>query len=126
MRDAATTLNNRGVAYDKAGEYDREIDNYDEAIRMNPDYVTAFCNRGKAYIEKGQYDHAIADFDEAIRLNPNFALAFNNRGVVYQAKGKKEKSRAGFMQKTFGTPGQEYFEKAKVDFAKARQLGYKG
>jgi len=61
--------NNRGNAYTAKGDYDRAIENYDESIKLNPDYARAFNNRGVVYLKKGEYDQAIKDFDEAIRLN---------------------------------------------------------
>ena len=50
---------------------DRAIEDYDQAIRLNPNFAEAFYNRGVAYDGKGQPDRAIEDYDQAIRLNPN-------------------------------------------------------
>ena len=68
------------------GQYDRAIQDYDQAIRLNPNWAEAFNNRGRAYSDKGQHDRAIQDLDQAIRLNPNFAEAFYNRGHAYADK----------------------------------------
>ena len=38
---------NRGNAYAKLGQYQRAIENYNEAIRLKPDYSIAYINRGK-------------------------------------------------------------------------------
>ena len=56
--------NNRGNAYTAKGEYDRAIQDYDQSIKLNPNYARAFNNRGVAYQKKGEYDRAIKDFDE--------------------------------------------------------------
>ena len=60
--------NNRGNAYTTKGEYDRAVQDYDESIKLNPNYARAFNNRGVAYQKKGEYDRAIKDFDECIKL----------------------------------------------------------
>ena len=43
-------------------------------------------------------------YNKAIELDPNYALAYYNCGVIYQNRGETEK--------------------AKLDFAKAKELGY--
>jgi tetratricopeptide (TPR) repeat protein len=83
----AIALNKRGNAYLDKGQYDRAIQDFDQAIRLNPNYAGAFNNRGHAYDEKGQPDRAIQDYDQAIRLGPNFVVAFSNRGLAKRAKG---------------------------------------
>jgi tetratricopeptide (TPR) repeat protein len=45
------------------GPNDRAIEDYDQAIRLNPNCAEAFSNRGIAYGSKGQPDRAIEDYD---------------------------------------------------------------
>ena len=52
---------------------------YDEAIRLQPEYVAAYNNRCNAKWALSQFDDAIADCDEAIRLKPDYATAYSNR-----------------------------------------------
>jgi lipoprotein NlpI len=85
---------NRGRAYANKGQYERAIEDLDQAIRLNPNVAQAFSTRGAAYANKGQYDRAIQDYDQAIRLNPNFAVAFSNRGDAYRAKGDNDRAIA--------------------------------
>ena len=67
--------------------WDRAIADFDEAIRLKPDFVSTLNNRANTFYVKGQFGRAIADFDEAIRLNPKFAEAYGNRGNVYRKRG---------------------------------------
>jgi tetratricopeptide (TPR) repeat protein len=85
-------FNSRGNIHLGNRSYDRAIDDYDEAIRLDPKYATGFSNRGLAYDRKGQIDRAIDDYDEAIRLDPKYANAFNNRGFAYQRKGQIDRA----------------------------------
>jgi tetratricopeptide (TPR) repeat protein len=62
---------------------DKAIKDYDEAIRLNPKYTTAYYVRGLAQVLKKDYAAAIKDYDEAIRLNPKYAFAFRERGLAY-------------------------------------------
>lgn len=94
----ATAYYNRGITHRRERHYDRAIQDYDQAIRLKPDYAEAFSNRGIAYYDKGHYDRAIEDYDQAIRLNPNIAEAFNNRSLAYYKKAQYERATQDFDQ----------------------------
>ena len=91
---------------------DRAIANYNEAIRVDPNYALASTNRGIAYASKGDNDRAIADYNEAIRLDPKSALAFGNRGIAYGKKGDNDRALADFNE------AKEEAVRALVDTAK--------
>ena len=76
----AISFYNRGSAYMDVGQYDRAIQDFDQANRLGPNDASTLSNRGNAYSFKGQYDRAIQDYDQAIRLKPDHANAFSNRG----------------------------------------------
>jgi tetratricopeptide (TPR) repeat protein len=93
----ATAFDNRGVAYRLKGEYEHALQDYVQAIRLNPDNANAYNNRGIIYRIKGDYDRAIADYDEAIWLkNGDFPAAFYNRALAYSDKSEYEHSLADF------------------------------
>ncbi len=46
----ALTFYDRGIAYHDKGVYDRAIQDYNAAIRLNPNFAYAFNNRGNAYL----------------------------------------------------------------------------
>src|SRR5208282_5114912 len=79
--------NNRGNAYTGKGQYELAIRDYDESIKLNPNYAKSFNNRGIAYQKKGEYGRAIEDFDAAIKIDSNYAEAFANRAETYQNQG---------------------------------------
>ena len=56
----------RGYQHNKAKEYDYAIYCYTEAIRLKPDYASAYNDRGLAHYEKGDLDAAIKDYNETI------------------------------------------------------------
>ena len=85
----------KGNAKGNAKKYKGAIKDYDEAIKINPEFFRAYNNRGiaKANLGRyegalGRYEEAIEDFNKAIEINPQYANAYNNRGV---SKGKLER-----------------------------------
>ena len=80
------------------GQHDRAIQDYDQAIKLDPSDAIVYNNRGIAYSTKGQHDRAIQDYDQAIKLNPSDATAFNNRGLAYSAKGQLDRAIQDYDQ----------------------------
>src|SRR5690348_4640833 len=54
---------NRGDAYQRLSEFERAIEDFDQAIRLNSAFAGAFHSRALAYAGKRQYARAIEDFD---------------------------------------------------------------
>ena len=67
---------------------DRAIEDYGDAIRLQPDLAEAFSNRGNVYRKKGQFDRAIEEYDKALHFEPDNAQVFANRGLAYEKKGE--------------------------------------
>lgn len=91
-KNRAVIYGSRGVGYYSKGDYDRAIQDTDQAIRLNPNEPSFYYTSGLAYKKKGNFDRAIQDFDEAIRLNPTFERAYYDRGNAYI--DKEEYNRA--------------------------------
>ena len=66
-KGVAWAFQNRGIVYRNKGQYDRAIQDFDQAISLDPNDAYAFNSRGNVYKDKGQYDRAIQDFDQAIK-----------------------------------------------------------
>lgn len=79
----ATVLTNRGSVYFGMGEQEAATDDFDRAIKLEPDAKVAYYNRGLAAFVVGRYEDAIADSSKAIRIDPTMAAAYYNRGAAY-------------------------------------------
>ena len=105
VQQEARAYLNRGLEYNALGQYERAIQSYDEAIRLNPQYGNPYNKRGVAYSNLGQYERAIQSYDEAIRLNPEYATVYYNRGLAYEALGNSIKAEQDFAKsKEMGGP----------------------
>jgi tetratricopeptide (TPR) repeat protein len=104
----AEAFNTRGIGYRLKGEYDRAIQDYNQAIRINAKFATAYNNRAIAYDTKGDYDRAIADYEQAIKLKPS-AETYFNRGNAHLGKSRYDHAIDDYNQAI----------KLKPDFAAA-------
>ncbi len=89
---AANNAYNSGIEYLERGQYNQAIVNFDEAIRLDPQYANAYYNRGHAYGKRGLYEQAILDFDAYIRLDPDDSGAFFERAYAYDELGQYERA----------------------------------
>jgi tetratricopeptide (TPR) repeat protein len=82
--------------------YDTYVDNaikdYTEAIRLDPENVSAYTNRGFSWANKNEHDKAIEDYNEAIRLDPEYAKAYYYRGRTWNLKGELDKAIKDFNE----------------------------
>ena len=88
----AIEYNNRGIHYFDIGEFDKAIEYFNKAIRLDPEFAIAYYNRGYAYNEKGDYDRAIGDYNKAVVLKPDHALIYLSKGAVYHNIGNYEQA----------------------------------
>jgi Flp pilus assembly protein TadD len=66
----ARTLTYRGIAYARKGNYDRAIQDFDQAIRLEPSYAFAYLGRGMAKRKSGDTAGGDADIAQAKQLDP--------------------------------------------------------
>ena len=85
---------NKGESGDKQGA----IADYNQAIKIKPDYAYAYNNRGSAKDDLGDYQGAIADYNQAINIKPDYADAYNNRGIAKKNLGDKQGAIADYNQ----------------------------
>jgi tetratricopeptide (TPR) repeat protein len=88
----------RGQWYYTKQQYDRAIDDFDQAIALKSKYTAlAYGDRANAYAGEGQDQTAIDSYTMAIQLDPTYAAAFTGRGLLYEKAGQIDKARADYQ-----------------------------
>jgi tetratricopeptide (TPR) repeat protein/S1-C subfamily serine protease len=90
----AAELCSRGAVFVKAGRFDRALGDFNEAVRLDSNFSTAYSERGNVYRLQGRFDDALADCDRALRLDPQLVTAFCHRAEVRIAKNEPAKAVA--------------------------------
>ena len=74
------------------------IEDFTQAINLDPNNAAAYWERGRAYRQMGDNDKAMADYIQAIRINPKHARAYNSRGTAYLDKRDYDRAIEDFTQ----------------------------
>jgi tetratricopeptide (TPR) repeat protein len=88
----------RGCAWYWKNDYTKAIADFDEVIRLDPQYVKAYVYRASAWYRKTEYDKAIRDYTEAIRLDPTLAGVYVERGDARRDKGEWAEAAADYAE----------------------------
>jgi len=133
---SASEYFNRALKKQNQGDKQGAIADYNESIRLKPDFAEAYNNRGIAKDDLGDKQGAIADYNEAIRLKPDYAEAYNNRGNAKYDLGDKQGAIADYNEAIRLKPdfAEAYYsrglikeergekQEALADFRKAAEL----
>lgn len=72
----------RGFAYIELKKYDSAVNDFSEALKLNPKQNAAYFGRGLSLYETGQYDKAKEDLSAFIKKDSNFAMAYNYLAAI--------------------------------------------
>ncbi len=105
IENPATTTQERAHAYSMRAlalslksQYGRAIDDYDQAIKLLPDFPVALNNRAWAYYKWGQGATGIADVERSLRLNPMSEHTWDTRAHIRQSMGNHAGAFADYEQ----------------------------
>ena len=109
-----TYFSNRGMAYFGLGEYTKALADYEEALRLNPQWLEAYEGRAEVYQELKQYDKAIADYTAALQLKPSSVLYIVALGNLFGLTEQHQQALDSFNKALALRPDtiQAYFGKA--------------
>ena len=82
-----------GNNYSKNKEYNKAIESYEKAIKINPEYSSAFNNLGNVYSDNKEYNKAIESYEKAIKINPEDSNAYINLFELELIVGKSKNQK---------------------------------
>ncbi|HUA39786.1 MAG TPA: tetratricopeptide repeat protein [Candidatus Sulfopaludibacter sp.] len=80
--------NNLGYGLAAEGRTAEAIEQYQNALELNPDFADGNNNLGTAFLDQGRLDKALEYYRRALAVDPNFAEAENNLGILFAKQGK--------------------------------------
>jgi tetratricopeptide (TPR) repeat protein len=101
----------QGIAFADAGDHERAIAAYGEAIDLFPLFFEAIDNQAFSYMDLGQYETAASIFEDSLEINPDGMAAFFSRGECLLRLGRLDEAAAIFRE------GQDRFPEERALFA---------
>lgn len=133
-----TSFLNQGHLHLSREEFDEAINDFTQALILNPEDAQTYNNRGVAYEKCKSYKLAVADYDRALELDPTLLFPRINRGNAFRLLCDYARSIAAYddalvvapndgsiySRRAFAHFDQEDYLAAVRDFEKAQRLGY--
>lgn len=87
-----------GYAYETAGDYQKALELYDRATKIDPKSANAWFHLGHVLLFLGKNGDAQKDFDKSIALDPNNPQSLMMMGNTLITEGKAEESFQSFKK----------------------------
>ncbi|KAL0326299.1 UNVERIFIED_CONTAM: Tetratricopeptide repeat domain-containing protein PYG7, chloroplastic [Sesamum radiatum] len=81
-QDLAQVYNALGVTYVRDGKVEKGISQFENAVKLQPGYVTAWNNLGDAYEKSNDLKSALRAFEEVLLFDPNNKVARPRRDAL--------------------------------------------
>lgn len=107
-RDQGIVIGLRGLTHHRDGDYESALQDYNAALRLQPDNSTLLHNRGLLLHQLGKDDDALADYNSAIELGALTARAYFGRGVVEFDNMNYQEAARDFLDSARFEPNRVY------------------
>jgi LysM repeat protein/Flp pilus assembly protein TadD len=114
----------KGIEFGKQNKFQKAVESFDKAIKLNPGRADYYASRGHANYYLKQYPKAIDDYTKAIEKNPNFALAYSMRGLSRTRSGRYQQAIEDFNKAIgFGPNEADYYKGRGFTYLHLKQYG---
>lgn len=79
------------------GRYEEALQDFNQAIEIDPKYPWAIASRGQTYLLIRHYQDALVDFTRAIELDAENDWKLYDRAIAYQALGQVEAAKTDLV-----------------------------
>ena len=102
----------------KLGDLVGAINNYKQALMVNPDSAEIYNDMGNAQRKNRELDRAKSSYKQALKINPELPEAYNNLGVILQTQGD---TKAAIDSYTAAIKALPNYGEAFLNLANAQQ-----
>jgi len=115
-----------GFLYFEQGQVDKAIDEFNRALKLDPQDASTHFGAGLCCYEKGEISRAMEEFGQVLEINPQHLQANYHLGLCYYQKKEFPEALSNFQQAIILDPknkyvycqmGQAYFEQRQYNLA---------
>ena len=88
----------RALALSLKGQFERSIDDYDQALKIEPNFAVALNNRAWAYHRWGKGPKGLVDVEKSLALSPMSEHTWDTRAHIRQSMGNHAAAFADYEQ----------------------------
>lgn len=88
-RTDAAVLDNLGLTDAERDLLDKAIQEFEAALRINPDHAEGHAYLGAAYAQQKRWDKAAPELEAALSINPDLVETHYHLGVAYYNQGRR-------------------------------------
>lgn len=103
-------LKRQGNEAAKAGDYDKAVELYTEAIKIDENNHILYSNRANIYNMKKDYDHALEDAEKCISIAPNFGKGYVRKADALMGLGRQNEAMLALDEGSKQNPNDELIE----------------
>ena len=97
-RGDANPSYNLGMMFAALRKNDRAVEQFQQALQIDRNYVKAHNNLGVMLFEQGEYKRAMEHYNKALRLAPDYVDAHVNVGNVLRVFGRTDKAMQHYRE----------------------------
>ncbi len=114
--ELAELLTKKGIIHGKLYQYSEALENFSEALELNPENSAALNNKGYTLAKIGQYEEALKCVNESIGLYSESVHALDSKGYILTMMGNPEEALKFYQKAIEIEPWDEekYYHKAKA------------
>ena len=90
--------NNYGIALQQEDRIPEAMEQFEAALKINPNLPQTHANLGNALMQVGQMPEAIEEFRESVRIKPDYAEGYYNIGDALMRTGHAAEAMEQFQQ----------------------------
>ncbi len=104
-RELAGAYYNVGLDLAKSGRFGQAVEEYRQALALNPQDAKAHHNLGAAYAQQGRLREAITQYRQVLRIRPDSVEARSNLGVILAQQGRRREAISQYREALRLNPG---------------------